>query len=59
MDDMSTSTLSLGLAELERAKLVHRRVFAEIPTRVEYTLTKVDDKLRKSLFSLYRFASRK
>ncbi len=59
MDDMSTSTLSIRLAELEQAKLISRRMFAEIPPRVEYTLTKDGDKLRKSLFSLSRFASRK
>ncbi len=52
MDDMSTSTLSIRLAELEQAKLIRRQMFAEIPPRVEYTLTKDGDKLRKSLFSL-------
>jgi DNA-binding HxlR family transcriptional regulator len=59
MDDMSTSTLSIRLAEMEQAKLIRRQMFAEIPPRVEYTLTKDGDKLRKSLFSLSRFASRK
>lgn len=59
MDEMSTSTLSIRLAELERAGLVRRQMFAEIPPRVEYTLTKDGDKLRKSLFSLSKFASRK
>ncbi len=59
MDDMSTSTLSIRLAELERAGLIRRQMFAEIPPRVEYTLTKDGDKLRKNLFSLSRFASRK
>lgn len=59
MDDMSTSTLSIRLAELERAGLIHRQMFAEIPPRVEYTLTQDGDKLRKSLFSLSKFASRK
>lgn len=59
MDDMSTSTLTIRLAELERAGLIYRRMFAEIPPRVEYTLTKDGDKLRKSLFSLSKFASRK
>ncbi len=59
MDDMSTSTLSIRLAELERAGLIKRRMFAEIPPRVEYTLTKEGDKLRRSLFALSKFATRK
>lgn len=59
MDDMSTSTLSIRLAELERAGLIHRRMYTEIPPRVEYTLTKDGEKLRKSLFSISKFASRK
>lgn len=59
MDDMSTSTLSIRLAELERAGLIHRQMYAEIPPRVEYRLTKDGAQLRKSLFSLSRFASRK
>lgn len=59
MDEMSTSTLSIRLAEFERAGLITRRVFAEIHPRVEYTLTKDGQKLRKSLFSISKFASRK
>ena len=58
MDDMSSSTLSIRLAELEAAGLIHREMFAEIPPRVEYTLTKVGDELRKRLFSLSKFAAR-
>ena len=38
MDDMSTSTLSIRLAELENAGLIRRQTFAEIPPRVEYSL---------------------
>lgn len=59
MDDMSSSTLSIRLAELEGAGLVHREMFAEIPPRVEYTLTDVGKELRKRLFSLSKFAARK
>ncbi len=59
LDDMSTSTLSIRLAELEGAGLIRRREFAEIPPRVEYSLTKEGEQLRKSLFGLSKFASRK
>ncbi len=59
MDDMSSSTLSIRLVELEGAGLIHRKMFAEIPPRVEYTLTKGGKELRKKLFALSKFASRK
>lgn len=59
MDDMSSSTLSIRLVELEGAGLIHREMFAEIPPRVEYTLTKGGKELRKKLFALSKFAARK
>ena len=59
MDDMSSSTLTIRLAELERAGLIHRQMFAEIPPRVEYTLTEEGEDMRKSLFALSKFASRR
>ena len=58
MHDMSSSTLSVRLTELERAGLIHRTTYSEIPPRVEYTLTAEGKRLRGSLFSLSRFASR-
>jgi len=59
MDDMSSSTLTIRLAELEGAGLLRRQMFAEIPPRVEYSLTQDGQKLRQNLFSLSKFASRK
>ncbi len=58
MDDMSSSTLSARLAELERVGIIQRKTYSEIPPRVEYTLTAEGKSLRSSLFSLSRFASR-
>jgi len=59
MDDMSSSTLTIRLAELERAALIERRTFSETPPRVEYNLTTEGRKLRQSLFTLSKYASRK
>ncbi|MDQ3322038.1 MAG: helix-turn-helix transcriptional regulator [Acidobacteriota bacterium] len=57
MDDMSSSTLTIRLAELERAGLIIRRTYAETPPRVEYELTNEGRELRQSLFALSKYAS--
>lgn len=49
---ISSSTLALRLGELEAAGLVRREVYAEVPPRVEYTLTKAGEDLRKRLKAL-------
>ena len=59
MDDMSSSTLTIRLAELEHAFLIERKTYHESPPRVEYKLTKEGRKLRQSLFSFSKYASRK
>jgi DNA-binding HxlR family transcriptional regulator len=59
MDDMSSSTLSVRLAELETTGLIARQTYAETPPRVEYRLTKEGETLRRSLFSLSKYALRK
>ena len=59
MDDISSSTLTIRLAELERAGLIERQTYSETPPRVEYTLSKEGRKIRQSLFALSKYASRK
>ena len=59
MDDMSTSTLSIRLAELERAALISRRTYNESPPRVEYRLTPDGRALRRSLFAFSKYSQRK
>ncbi len=39
LDGISTKTLSVRLQELESEKIISRKVFAEIPLHVEYSLT--------------------
>jgi len=50
--DISPKTLSDTLKELEAEGLVKREPFAEIPPRVEYTLTKMEQssEMRSYLF---------
>ncbi|MDQ3668514.1 MAG: helix-turn-helix transcriptional regulator [Acidobacteriota bacterium] len=55
----STSTLTIRLTELEQTGLLRRKEFPEMPPRVEYSLTKKGHELRKSLFHLSKFATRK
>lgn len=39
MPDITEKMLSIQLRQLEKDGLIHREVFAEVPPRVEYTLT--------------------
>ncbi len=57
MDDISSSTLTIRLTELERAGLISRQTYAETPPRVEYALTADGSELRRSLFTLSKYAS--
>lgn len=59
LGDLSTSTLSIRLAELEQAKLIDRRSYSEMPPRVEYAMTPEGERLRESLISLTKIASPK
>lgn len=47
LDTISPKTLSQRLDELEKAKIIKRKVFSEIPLHVEYTLTDKGASLEK------------
>lgn len=49
---ISPSTLAVRLEELEAADLVRRKVYAEVPPRVEYSLTRAGEELRERLRTL-------
>jgi DNA-binding HxlR family transcriptional regulator len=47
--DITEKMLSLQLRQLEKDGLVRRTVFAEVPPRVEYSLTDLGESLRPAL----------
>src|ERR1700691_5210085 len=49
---ISPKTLSLRLKELERDGIITKKVYAEIPLHVEYSLTKKGESLRGVFHSL-------
>jgi Predicted transcriptional regulators len=56
LDDISQRMLTVTLRSLEADGLVSRRVFAEIPPRVEYELTALGESLLPPLQSLVKWA---
>lgn len=58
LDASSPSTLSGRLDQLERADLIERRSFDEIPPRVEYSLTPRGRELEELLQPLLEWAAR-
>jgi DNA-binding HxlR family transcriptional regulator len=48
--------LSQTLKNLEQSHLVHREVYAEVPPRVEYSLTETGKSLIPSIISLITWA---
>jgi DNA-binding HxlR family transcriptional regulator len=53
---LSKKVLTSTLRKLERSGVVARHVYAEIPVRVEYTLTPLGWKLTEPLMALYEWA---
>lgn len=49
---ISPKTLSLRLQELEREKIVKKKIFAEIPLHVEYSLTEKGNSLNEIICAM-------
>ena len=56
MTDCSQKMLSQTLKNLEQSNLVNRQVYAEVPPRVEYSLTETGLSLMPSIISLIEWA---
>ena len=57
LQGISSKTLSDTLKDLQAEELIKRESFAEIPPRVEYSLTKDGVDLRKSIMPLLKWAA--
>jgi len=49
---ISPKTLSLRLRELEREKIIKKKIFAEIPLHVEYSLTEKGNSLNEIICAM-------
>lgn len=59
LGDISPKSLADRLKELENSDLIEKEVFAEIPPRVEYSLTQDGVEVRDSIMPLMEWASKK
>lgn len=55
MSGISPKTLSLRLRELEEHQIINRKVYPEVPPRVEYSLTEKGKQLQGILVEMKRF----
>jgi DNA-binding HxlR family transcriptional regulator len=52
LDEVSEKVLAENLRQLEASGVVHREVYAEVPPRVEYSLTPLGESLNEALAPL-------
>jgi len=57
IDDISQRMLAVTLKALETDGLVSRKMYAQIPPKVEYTLTPLGESLVPPLMNLYHWAN--
>ena len=59
IDGITERMLTNQLRELERDSIVNRKVYAEVPPRVEYTLSEYGQTLKPILFAMREWGARK
>ncbi|HEX7366345.1 MAG TPA: helix-turn-helix domain-containing protein [Pelobium sp.] len=57
LPDITTKMLTQSLRELEEDMLLNRKVFHEVPPKVEYTLTSVGEELIPSIKSIMEWGA--
>ncbi len=50
---ITQKTLTIKLRELEEKNLIKREVYAEVPPKVEYSLTSISQKLKPLLYNMH------
>ncbi len=56
---ISPKSLADRLKELERAGIIRRQIYAEVPARVEYNLTRDGEELRERILPFLQWSSTK
>ena len=57
LSGISQKVLTNNLRDMEKSKLIHREVFAEVPPRVEYSLTDTGWSLKPILDSMVKWGN--
>lgn len=52
LNNITQKTLTLQLRELERDGIIYRKIYAEVPPKVEYGLTKLGESMKPILKSM-------
>ena len=55
ISEITQKTLTVKLKELEEKNIIHREVYAEVPPKVEYSLTSCGEKLRPVLENMSKW----
>ncbi len=55
VSEITQKTLTIKLKELEEKNIIHREVYAEVPPKVVYSLTKCGKKLKPVLEEMYKW----
>ena len=58
IEGINPNTLSTRLREMEKSKLIEKKVYNETPIRIEYTLTKKGKALKPILEEMAEFSTR-
>jgi DNA-binding HxlR family transcriptional regulator len=57
LSGITQKMLTQQLREMERDGIVHRKVYAEVPPKVEYSLTPMGKELRPLLSAMHKWGS--